>query len=179
MREVRENRFESRLACLLMASTNVTVRWCRKFMESVLQDILPIVILPIVILSLSVSLMAVLISCVLDMPLGGCLTLSRMRGRSISRHWHFQARQCRRWLLGCCSICCSICCFLGPVGLVEQDPGEMRQRHRTALIRVTHNIFQARRVADRVALLLAGRIVEISARDDFFIGRLILGLRIL
>jgi ABC-type phosphate transport system ATPase subunit len=29
-------------------------------------------------------------------------------------------------------------------------------------------MFQARRVADRVALLLAGRIVEISARDDFF-----------
>jgi ABC-type phosphate transport system ATPase subunit len=40
-------------------------------------------------------------------------------------------------------------------------------------------MFQARRVADRVALLLAGRIAEISARDDFFIGRLILGLRIL
>ena len=143
-------------------------------MESVLQDILPIVILP-----LSVSLMAVLISCVLDMPLGGCLTLSRMRGRSISRHWDFQARQCRRWLLGC-----SICCFLGPVGLVEQDPGEIWQRHRTALIRATHDIFQARRVADRVALLLARRVVEIFARDDFFIGRvfigrLIIGLRIL
>ena len=144
------------------------------------REILSIVILSIVILSLSVSLMAVLISCVLDMPLGGCLTLSRMRGRSISRHWHFQARQYRRWLLGCCSICC----FLGPVGLVEQDPGEIWQRHRTALIRATHDIFQARRVADRVALLLARRVVEIFARDDFFIGRvfigrLIIGLRIL
>ena len=47
-------------------------------MESVLQEILPIVIL-----SLAVSLMAVLISCVLGMPLGVCLALSRMRGRSI------------------------------------------------------------------------------------------------
>ena len=47
-------------------------------MESVLQEILPFVIL-----SLAVSLMAVLISCVLGMPLGVCLALSRMRGRSI------------------------------------------------------------------------------------------------
>lgn len=54
------------------------------------------------------------------------------------------------------------------VGLVEQVLEEMRQRHRTTLIWATHNMFQARRVADRVALLLAGRIVEISARDDFF-----------
>ncbi|MCX7400490.1 MAG: hypothetical protein NT138_22670 [Planctomycetales bacterium] len=43
----------------------------------------------------------------------------------------------------------------------------MRQRHRTTLIWLTHNMFQARRVADRMALLLAGWIVEISARDDF------------
>lgn len=49
-------------------------------------------ILPIVILSLSVLLMAVLISCVLDMPLGGCLTLSRMRGRSISRASAFSGK---------------------------------------------------------------------------------------
>ena len=47
-------------------------------MESVLHEILPIVIL-----SLAVSLTAVLISCVLGMPLGVCLALSRMRGRSI------------------------------------------------------------------------------------------------
>ena len=47
-------------------------------MESVLHEILPIVIL-----SLAVSLTAVLISCVFGMPLGVCLALSRMRGRSI------------------------------------------------------------------------------------------------
>ena len=47
-------------------------------MESVLHEILPIVIL-----SLAVSLTAVPISCVLGMPLGVCLALSRMRGRSI------------------------------------------------------------------------------------------------
>lgn len=47
-------------------------------MESVLHEILPIVIL-----SLAVSLTAVLISCVLGMPLGVCMALSRMRGRSI------------------------------------------------------------------------------------------------
>jgi tungstate transport system permease protein len=39
--------------------------------------------LPIVRLSLVVSLSAVLISCILGMPLGVCMALSRMRGRSI------------------------------------------------------------------------------------------------
>jgi tungstate transport system permease protein len=47
-------------------------------MESVLHEILPIVIL-----SSAVSLPAVLISCVIGMPLGVCPALSRMRWRSI------------------------------------------------------------------------------------------------
>jgi ABC-type phosphate transport system ATPase subunit len=33
---------------------------------------------------------------------------------------------------------------------------------------VTHNIFQARRLAHRTALLLSGRLVEIGETDTFF-----------
>ena len=33
---------------------------------------------------------------------------------------------------------------------------------------VTHNIFQARRIAQRVALLLEGRLVEIADVETFF-----------
>lgn len=54
------------------------------------------------------------------------------------------------------------------VGMVEQILEEWRIHHQTTLIWATHNMFQARRVADRIALLLNGRIVENSTRDDFF-----------
>jgi tungstate transport system ATP-binding protein len=33
---------------------------------------------------------------------------------------------------------------------------------------VTHNIFQARRLADRVGLLLNGRLIELLPTDQFF-----------
>jgi tungstate transport system ATP-binding protein len=33
---------------------------------------------------------------------------------------------------------------------------------------VTHNIFQARRLANRVGLLLSGRMIELSSSADFF-----------
>jgi tungstate transport system ATP-binding protein len=33
---------------------------------------------------------------------------------------------------------------------------------------VTHNVFQARRLAHRVALLLEGRIVEVADVESFF-----------
>lgn len=54
------------------------------------------------------------------------------------------------------------------VALVERILEEWRQRHQTTFIWATHNMFQARRVADRVALLLNGQMIEVSARDDFF-----------
>ena len=38
----------------------------------------------------------------------------------------------------------------------------------TTLVLVSHDLFQARRLADRVGLLLAGRVVEIAERDAFF-----------
>ncbi len=37
-----------------------------------------------------------------------------------------------------------------------------------ALVIVTHNLAQARRVADRVAFLLDGELVELGAREQIF-----------
>jgi phosphate transport system ATP-binding protein len=37
-----------------------------------------------------------------------------------------------------------------------------------ALVVVTHNLAQARRIADRVAFLLDGELVELGSRDDLF-----------
>ncbi|MBL8816565.1 MAG: ATP-binding cassette domain-containing protein [Planctomyces sp.] len=54
------------------------------------------------------------------------------------------------------------------VALVEEVLQEWRTLYNTTLIWATHQIFQAQRVANRVALFLDGRIVEIAARDQFF-----------
>ena len=56
----------------------------------------------------------------------------------------------------------------GYVALVEQVLDEWRQRYQTTLIWATHNMFQAQRVADRVGLLLDGRIVEVAPCEEFF-----------
>jgi tungstate transport system ATP-binding protein len=36
------------------------------------------------------------------------------------------------------------------------------------VVLVTHNVFQARRLAHRVALMLDGRAIEVAAVDAFF-----------
>jgi tungstate transport system ATP-binding protein len=54
------------------------------------------------------------------------------------------------------------------VALVEETIGHFRQEKETTIIWATHNLFQARRVADRVALLLAGQLIELAATHDFF-----------
>ena len=56
----------------------------------------------------------------------------------------------------------------GYVTLVEEVLAEWRQRHQTTLIWATHNLFQAQRVAQRVGLILGGRIIEIASCDKFF-----------
>lgn len=42
------------------------------------------------------------------------------------------------------------------------------QRHRLSMILVTHKLHLARRLADRVALMVEGRIVELAGSDEFF-----------
>ncbi len=54
------------------------------------------------------------------------------------------------------------------VALVEQVLNEYRRSRNTTLIWATHNLFQTRRVADRVALLLGGQIVEVASCEEFF-----------
>ena len=51
------------------------------------------------------------------------------------------------------------------VGLIEEI---IRGHGRTTVILVTHNPFQARRLADRVGLLLGGRLIELLPPNEFF-----------
>lgn len=54
------------------------------------------------------------------------------------------------------------------VALVEQVIQEDYHQRRTTVVLATHNLFQARRVAQRVALMLDGRVVEVAPTDVFF-----------
>ncbi len=54
------------------------------------------------------------------------------------------------------------------VALIEDILRRQNETRGTTLVVVTHNVFQARRLASRVALLLAGRLIEVAPTDDFF-----------
>jgi tungstate transport system ATP-binding protein len=54
------------------------------------------------------------------------------------------------------------------VGLIEGIAKRLNREQHTTLVLVTHNVFQARRLADRVAFLLEGKIVEIAKTQQFF-----------
>jgi len=54
------------------------------------------------------------------------------------------------------------------VQLIESIVKEENQVHQTTIVLVTHNIFQARRVAHRTALILNGELVEIKDTETFF-----------
>lgn len=56
----------------------------------------------------------------------------------------------------------------GNVALVESRLRERTRDRGHTLVVATHNIFQARRLADRVALLLDGRLVEVTDTATFF-----------
>jgi tungstate transport system ATP-binding protein len=51
------------------------------------------------------------------------------------------------------------------VGLIENL---IRDHDRMTIVLVTHNIFQAKRLADRVGLLLNGKLIELASTDQFF-----------
>jgi tungstate transport system ATP-binding protein len=53
-------------------------------------------------------------------------------------------------------------------GLVEKMVLGLRSERNTTIVLVTHNVFQARRLADRVVMLLGGRIVEAAETERFF-----------
>jgi len=54
------------------------------------------------------------------------------------------------------------------VGLIEEIVRTQNRAQGTTLVLVTHNIFQARRLAQRVALMLEGRLIEVADVDRFF-----------
>ena len=54
------------------------------------------------------------------------------------------------------------------VGLIEEIVQTLNQKQATTLVLVTHNVFQARRLAHRAALMLEGQIVEVADVDTFF-----------
>jgi tungstate transport system ATP-binding protein len=54
------------------------------------------------------------------------------------------------------------------VSLIESIVTELNTTSQTTLVLVTHNVFQARRLAHRVAFLLDGKIVEVNDVEDFF-----------
>jgi tungstate transport system ATP-binding protein len=54
------------------------------------------------------------------------------------------------------------------VGLIEEIVRTLNDRQGTTIVWVTHNVFQARRLAHRVGLLLEGRIVEVADTAAFF-----------
>jgi tungstate transport system ATP-binding protein len=54
------------------------------------------------------------------------------------------------------------------IKLIEEIVLRSNQEDGTTVVVVTHNIFQARRLADRVAFLLAGKLVEVAETESFF-----------
>ncbi len=54
------------------------------------------------------------------------------------------------------------------VGLIEEIIQAINQEASTTIVLVTHNVFQARRLADRVVLLLEGQVTEVADVDTFF-----------
>jgi len=54
------------------------------------------------------------------------------------------------------------------VGLIEEIVRGLNRDQGTTMVLVTHNVFQAKRLAQRVALLLEGQVVEIAGVDEFF-----------
>jgi tungstate transport system ATP-binding protein len=54
------------------------------------------------------------------------------------------------------------------VGLIESIVREQNQTRGTTIVLVTHNVFQARRLAGRVGLLLNGKLEEVAPAQEFF-----------
>lgn len=54
------------------------------------------------------------------------------------------------------------------VGVIEKIIGDLNRERGTTIVLVTHNIFQARRLAHRVGLLLEGELIEVTDTETFF-----------
>jgi len=54
------------------------------------------------------------------------------------------------------------------ISLIEDVVRESNQIHKTTILLVTHNVFQAKRLASRVGLILNGHLIEIDDTQTFF-----------
>lgn len=54
------------------------------------------------------------------------------------------------------------------VALIETIVRRINEQHNTTLVLVTHNVFQAKRLATRVAFLLDGKLIEVADAERFF-----------
>jgi tungstate transport system ATP-binding protein len=54
------------------------------------------------------------------------------------------------------------------VGLIENIVSQLNRDQGTTIVVVTHNVFQAKRLAHRVAFLLDGKIIEAAESNTFF-----------
>jgi len=54
------------------------------------------------------------------------------------------------------------------VSLIETIVRRINAQHKTTLVLVTHNVFQAKRLASRVAFLLDGGVIEVADTERFF-----------
>jgi tungstate transport system ATP-binding protein len=54
------------------------------------------------------------------------------------------------------------------VGLIEEIVTNLNRERGTTLVLVTHNVFQAKRLAHRVALMLESQVVEVAEVEAFF-----------
>lgn len=54
------------------------------------------------------------------------------------------------------------------IRIIEHFLQDEQARLGTTLVMVTHNIFQAKRIADRVALIYDGELVEVAPTEQFF-----------
>ena len=54
------------------------------------------------------------------------------------------------------------------IKLIESIVADVNRKRSTTVVIVTHNIFQARRLASRVGLLLNGSLIEVAPTEDFF-----------
>lgn len=54
------------------------------------------------------------------------------------------------------------------IAIIEGMVQSYASEHRSTIVWITHNQFQARRVGDRVCLLERGRVVEVNGKDKIF-----------
>lgn len=54
------------------------------------------------------------------------------------------------------------------VGIIERIAADLNKNSGTTLVLVTHNIFQAKRLAHRIAFILEGQLIELSSNHEFF-----------